>query len=395
MADPTASNQSTGRNKRVLHALNDAWNREVEAAQLYRLLADQTKDEKRAGLFIRLAESEEGHAAQFAERIAELGGASLRANTNPTPAQRIMCRALGPDSMLRRLEAEEERNIAQFNRNVEALSEDKESHQLFLRIEEEEKQHTAALHSLKMPDEPRTRLEAILKGEKWHVSTGSWIGDAIYGVNDGLGAVFGVVSGMAGAVNSGAANSGRIVLVSGLVATLASALSMGSGAFMAAKSEREIYDAELGRERLEIEQSPEHEMEELELLYQLKGFSPEDARRMTEGIARNPEEFLKTMAHEELGLSERSFPNPVISSASAALSTAIGGIVPVLPFLFLSGLPAIIASAIVGMTAHFAVGAAKSLITARSWWASGFEMTMIGLLTGGVTYCLGRLMHIG
>ena len=136
-------------------------------------------------------------------------------------------------------------------------------------------------------------------------------------------------------------------------------------------------------------------MEELELLYQLKGFTPEEARRMTESIARNPEEFLKTMAQEELGLTERSFPNPVTSAGTAALSTAIGGILPVLPFLLLSGTPALIAAAIVGMAAHFAVGAAKSLITARSWWASGFEMTLIGFITGGVTQCLGKLMHIG
>ena len=63
------------------------------------------------------------------------------------------------------------------------------------------------------------------------------------------------------------------MLVSGMVAMLASALSMGSSAFMAAKSEREVYDAEIGRERAEIEQSPEHEKEELMLLYQLKGFA--------------------------------------------------------------------------------------------------------------------------
>jgi len=200
---------------------------------------------------------------------------------------------------------------------------------------------------------------------------------------------------MAGAVTAGVPNSARIVLVSGLVATLASALSMGSGAFMAAKSEREIYDAEIARERAEIEHSPAHEMEELELLYQLKGFTPEEAKRMTESIARNPEEFLKTMAHEELGLSERSFPNPYVSSSSAALSTAVGGILPVLPFLVLSGTPALLAAAVIGMSAHFAVGAAKSLITARSWWASGLEMTLIGFITGGVTYGLGRLMHIG
>src|SRR6202040_3623932 len=95
-------------------------------------------------------------------------------------------------------EAEEERNIAQFERQAKDLAADAESFALFQRIEDEEKQHASTLHSLKMPDEPKTRLEAMLKGEKWHVSTGSWIGDAIYGVNDGLGSAFGVVSGMAG-----------------------------------------------------------------------------------------------------------------------------------------------------------------------------------------------------
>ena len=376
--------------KLALAALREAWEREIEAARMYRLLSEQQPDARRKSLFIRLAESEESHAEQFAARIKKLGGEVPHGDTTPTPALRLLGKTLGTDAMLRRLEAEEERNAAQFGKNVEALESDPESHDLFMRIEEEEKQHAVTLHTLKSPDEPKTRLEAILKGEKWHVSTGSWVGDAIYGVNDGLGAVFGVVSGMAGAITNG-----RVVLVSGLVATLASALSMGSGAYMAAKSEREIYDAELARERNEIEQSPEHEMEELELLYQLKGFTEEEARRMTQNIARSPEEFLKTMAHEELGLSERSFPNPVTSSVSAAISTGIGGIVPVVPFLFMHGPSAIIASAAVGMGAHFAVGAAKSLITARSWWASGFEMTLIGLLTGGVTFLLGKWMHIG
>ena len=378
---------------KVITALREAWEREIEAAQLYRLLGELQADEKRARIFVRLAEAEEGHARQFAARMAALGEAPPNDHTAPTTAQRLMARTLGTDAMLRRLEAEEERNIAQFERNAQALSSDQESHALFLRIEDEEKHHATMLHSLKQHDEPRTRLEAMLKGEKWHVSTGSWIGDAIYGVNDGLGAVFGVISGMAGA--AGADKGGRIVLVSGMVAMLASALSMGSSAFMAAKSEREVYEAEIGRERAEIEQSPEHEKEELELLYQLKGFSESEAALMADRVSQNQDLFLKTMAHEELGLSERNFPNPWIGSASAALSTAVGGILPVLPFFFISGTPAVITAAIIGMGAHFVVGAAKSLITSRSWWASGLEMTAIGFITGGVTYGLGRLFHIG
>lgn len=381
-------------NQKVIAALRAAWEREVEAAQLYRLLSEQQEDERRRKIMIRLAEAEEEHARQFADRILALGGIPPQENIAPTTAQRLLARSLGTDAMLRRIEAEEERNITQFAKHAQALTEDEESHSLFQRIEEEEKQHAGMLHSLKSPDEPRTRLEAIFKGEKWHGSTGSWIGDAIYGLNDGLGAVFGVVSGMAGAAGH-APNGGQVVLASGLIAMFASALSMGSSAFMATKSEREVYEAEINREKQEIEQNPEHEKEELQLLYQLKGLSETEAHVMADRIAVQPELFLKTMAQEELGLSERHFPNPWIGAFSAALSTAVGGIIPVLPFFFTKGIPAVIAAAFIGMAAHFAVGAAKSLVTARSWWASGLEMTLIGFICGGVTYVLGVMFHIG
>ena len=393
-------------NQKVIRALKAAWEREVEAAQLYRVLGEQQDDERRRSIFIKLAESEEGHAREFADRILALGGIPPKENMQPTSAQRLMARSLGTDAMLRRIEAEEDRNITQFNRHAQALAEDEVSHDLFARIEDEEKQHASLLHSLKVPDEPKGRLEAIFKGEKWHRSTGSWIGDAIYGLNDGLGAVFGVVSGMAGATATHLSasspapaadplTSGKVVLTAGLIAMLASALSMGASAFMASKSEREVYEAEIARERQEIEQSPEHEKEELQLLYQLKGFSEDEARLMADRLAANPEQFLKTMAHEELGLNEQSFPNPWTGAVTAAASTAVGGMLPVLPFFFTRGVPALIASALIGLLAHFAVGAAKSLITARSWWASGLEMTGIGFLTGGVTYAIGVLFHIG
>lgn len=274
--------------QKVISALRAAWEREIEAAQLYRVLGEQQEEERRQKIFIRLAEAEEEHARQFAARIQALGGTAPAMDTKPTAAQRVMARTLGADAMLRRLEAEEERNIAQFERHAQALQEDADLHALFIRIEDEEKQHATMIHALKSPDEPKTRLEAMLKGEKWHVSTGSWIGDAIYGVNDGLGAVFGVISGMAGYAGT-RTDAFHFVVASGLVATLASALSMGSSAFMASKAEREVHQAEIERERAEIEQSPEHEKEELELLYQLKGFSAEEATMMADRIAAQPD----------------------------------------------------------------------------------------------------------
>ncbi len=379
--------------KQVISALRAAWEREIEAARLYNVLAEQQSDEKKARILHRLASIEEDHARQFADRILALGGIPPQDSTTPTTAQKLLARSLGTEAMLRRIEAEETRNVTQFGRHAAALESDPESHQLFLKIEEEEKQHTIMLQNLKTGDGPKSRLEAMMKGEK-HASTGSWIGDAIYGLNDGLGAVFGVVSGMAGAT-AAAPDGMKVVLTSGLIATLASALSMGTSAFMAAKSEREVYEAEIAREKLEIEQSPEHEIEELNLIYQLKGFSESEATTLTQRMAANPDQFLKTMAQEELGLSEHNFPNPVLGAFTAASSTAVGGMIPTLPFFFTKGMPAVLAAAAVGMAAHFAVGAAKSLVTARSWWSSGLEMTMIGFICGGVTYVLGLLLKIG
>lgn len=378
---------------KVISALKAAWEREIEAAHTYRILWEQEEEERRKRIFLKLAEAEEEHARLFAERMLALGGAPPRESHSAASAKRALAKAMGADAMLRQIEAEEERSALQFAKHAKALSEDEESHALFTRIEEEEQQHASILHSLKSPDEPRTRLEAIMKGEKWHRSTGSWIGDAIYGLNDGLGAVFGVVSGMAGA-SSHSPEGHKVVLAAGSIAMLASALSMGTSAFMAARSEREVYQAEIGREKREIELSPEHEIEELQLLYQLKGLTENEAVIMANRLAEKPEQFLKTMVQEELGLSEQHFPNPVTGAITASLSTAIGGAIPVLPFFFTSGMKAVFLAALVGMAGHFAVGAAKSLVTARSWWRSGLEMTLVAVLSGVITFGLGMLFHI-
>jgi VIT1/CCC1 family predicted Fe2+/Mn2+ transporter len=250
----------------------------------------------------------------------------------------------------------------------------------------EERDHAVVLRTLaggSLPT-PRSTLDTILRRERWHVRGTGWIGDAIYGVNDGLGAVFGIVSGMAGYTGGS-----EVVLAAGLAGTLASALSMGAGAYLASKSEREVYESEVSRERTEIEEDPHEELLELELFYQLKGFSVEESSTMAERLQKQPKEFLRTLVQEELGLSEESFPKPWRSTISAAVSTAIGGFIPIIPFFFTIGMPAVVASFVISTLAHFAVGASKALVTTRPWWASGAEMTAVGILEAAVTYGLG------
>ena len=116
---------------------------------------------------------------------------------------------------------------------------------------------------------------------------------------------------------AGYTGGSEVVLAAGLAGTLASALSMGAGAYLASKSQREVYESEVARERAEIEEDPHEELLELELFYQLKGFSAEEARTMAERIQKEPKQFLRTLVHEELGLSEETFPNPMRSTISA------------------------------------------------------------------------------
>ena len=384
--EPVLSGSRTDR-KQTIDVVQRNWRAEVETAQVYRDLAAHEKDEKRRGILLRMAEAEERHAQRWEKKLVDLG--------EPIPTfpdtvgrrfKRWMNRALGTEIAIRRMEATEEKQEAQFRDQRERALASEHDVQDFLRESAlEEKAHARALQTMVPQLGPRTVLDTILKRERWHGRGGSWVADAIYGVNDGLGAVFGIVSGVAGATN----NQQHFILISGLAGMIASSLSMGAGAYLAVKSEGEVYEAEIAREKAEIEENPEEEIEEMSLFYQLQGFSPDESQKMAERLAEQPEQMVQAMAQSELGLSEHRFPNPWKSSASAAISTAIGAFIPIIPFFFMNGIAAVIAAFAISILAHFAVGALKSLITIRSWWASGLEMTLVGVIEAAVTYSLG------
>ena len=393
---------SSATSKKVLAALEGNWQAEMEGHFTYLALADRDTDPVRAQILRRLAGAEWEHAALWAGRIEELGQPVPVYSGRPHgEADSLANRAGGIRMALRRLEIEESRQIASYGEQLKALG-DEDSIAILEHVIVDEEGHyrelgallrghyTAPAHAHKI--DPKAVLDELLaKRDQGRKQSGSWIGDAIYGVNDGLGAIFGIVSGVSGAT----AGDSKYVLLAGLSGMIASALSMGSGAYLAAKSEREIYNAEVIREREAIQMNVPEARELLALYYQVKGLPDEDAQHMVDHIASNPEQLLRALASERLGSSEEALKNPLVSASSGALSTAIGASIPVIPFFFLHGTEAVIAAATISLAAHFAVGAAKSLITVRSWWSSGFEMTVVGAVEGAVTYGIGILLGKG
>ena len=385
--------------QKVLAALEGNWQAEMEGYYTYKALADRDSEPVRAQVLRHLATAELDHAALWAERIKELGGTDPEYKGSPAgEADSLANRAGGIRMALRRLEIEESRHIANYGEQLKALG-DEGSIAILDHVIEDEKDHYRELGSLLRghytapAGAPKIEAKAVLeemlaKRNQGRKQPGAWIGDAIYGVNDGLGAIFGIVSGAT-------AGDSKYVLLAGLSGLIASALSMGSGAYLAAKSEQEIYHAELAREREAIAMNGPEARELLSLYYQVKGLPEVDALHMVSHIANDPDQLLRALASERLGSSEESLSNPLVSASSGALSTAVGAAIPIIPFFFLQGIEAVIAAAVVSLAAHFAVGAAKSLITVRSWWSSGLEMTVVGAVEGAVTYGIGILLGKG
>jgi vacuolar iron transporter family protein len=397
---------SGARNKKILAALEGNWQAEMEGYHTYNTLADRDTDPVRAQVLRHLAQAEIEHATLWEGRIKELGGPQPVYSGGPGGhADSLASRAGGMRMALRRLEIEESRHIANYGEQLKALG-DEGSIAILEHVIQDEKDHYHELGSLLRGhyaapasthkiDAKAVLEEMLAKRNKGRKQPGAWIGDAIYGVNDGLGAIFGIVSGVSGATLGDPAQTSHYVLLAGLSGMIASALSMGSGAYLAAKSEREIYHAEIAREREAIQMNGPEARELLSLYYQVKGLPEEDAIHMVNHIASDPEQLLRALSAERLGSSEEALSNPLVSASSGALSTAVGAIIPVIPFFFMQGIPAVIAAAVVSLAAHFAVGAAKSLITVRSWWSSGLEMTVVGAVEGAVTYGIGILLGKG
>jgi len=209
---------------------------------------------------------------------------------------------------------------------------------------------------------------------------------AVFGVNDGLVSNASLIMGVAGA-----AASPGVVLTTGVAGLLAGALSMAAGEYVSMRSQREMFEYQIGLERDELHEYPEEEAEELALVYQARGMHIEEARRVARELVKNEEIALDALAREELGLNPDDLGSPWGAAVFSFLAFSIGALAPLVPFFF--GLPldrAVLAAACVAGVALFLVGTALSLFTGRSALLGGLRMVLIGSGAGAATWLIGH-----
>lgn len=354
------------------HHLKD----EADAAYLYDALAAAEPDRQRRDIYRRLAAVERRHVSLWREMFERHGlelpvpSPSLRARLLVRVARRFGASLL--TSMLLREEGEEVRGYLRLHRESPSGPE----RDAAMTLARESAEHARTLGSL-------TEGSA----EPWHrTESGGFLRNVVYGFNDGLTANFGLVAGVIGAnVSTG------IVLISGVAGMIADALSMGSSGYLAAKSEREVYENELAKERDEIRLMPEVETEELALIYEAKGMPRDEAERLAREVMADPERALAEKSREELGIAE-AHTTPLREGWITGAATAVGALIPVVPFIFFEGAAAIWTSFAISMAAHFGVGAMRTVFTGRGLFRSGFDMFVVGVGVAVVGYFVGDLI---
>jgi VIT1/CCC1 family predicted Fe2+/Mn2+ transporter len=333
----------------------DGWREEMRSAYLYRAMAEAEAGTPRAGLFRGLALEAENQAAIWAR---EAGAASLR---------------FAPDLRARMVAALVRRHGPRPLRAVLVAM----------------KVRGLSVYSHSAPGHPTpTALEDVGKRHRG-IGGGGNLRAAVFGVNDGLVSNASLILGVAGA----SANN-SIILLSGVAGLLAGAFSMAAGEYVSVRSQREMFEHQIGLERDELAQYPEEEAEELALIYAARGLPREDAQKLAKALIADPDKALDTLAREELGLNPEELGSPWGAAIFSFLSFAAGAFVPLLPFLALAGTQALPVSIGISALALFAVGAAISLFTGRSALRDGLRMLAIGAAAGALTYGIGNLLGV-
>lgn len=352
---------------------------EVDAAYLYSQLASHEEDKGVADIFRQMSEIEKGHAAAFLKKL------NLPAEKMPQPSFRARTlnrigKMFGYDYVLGTL-MDTEKTLSSA-----VVKEKRKSN---LPVTGAETNHVKVLQNI--INNSAVSGSTIARFETRHRSVGgNALRAAVLGGNDGLVSNFSLVMGVAGATHG---QEG--VLLAGLAGLLAGALSMALGEWISVKSSQELYENQMEIEMEELLTSPENEMKELELIYKAKGIPEEQAREMAKAILSNPEQAHELLVKEELGINAEELKGSAFEAALYSFFLfAIGAIIPVFPFMFLTGTNAIILSAAASAVGLFLIGGAITLFTGKSIWYSGFRQVVFGLAAAAITFGIGKLIGV-
>jgi VIT1/CCC1 family predicted Fe2+/Mn2+ transporter len=359
------------------------WQGEVDSAAQYQVLARVEKSHQLSKVYTNLAEIEIKHRDFWETQITQAGGKvpprepSWRAKVLIWIAQ-----TFGPSMVLSTISG-----LEKADRNMYAPQPETKGTLMVA----EEHGHDRVLDEIIHTSSAGVSGSQVAAMEGRHQNVGgNTLRAAVMGANDGLCSNMSLVMGVAGAsVNS------HLLLLTGLAGLLAGACSMALGEWLSVTNSNELAEREIRVEEQEFDKNPEGEVEELRLIYESKGMSPEEAEKLARYMLSDKSRAMDTLAREELGLNpEDRGGSPWEAAGTSFLLFSAGALIPVSPFFFLAGSGAVGWSISLSALALFGFGALGTIFTGKPVWFSGTRQLVLGLLAAALTYCLGHLLGV-
>ena len=233
-----------------------------------------------------------------------------------------------------------------------------------------------------------TAARTEVEGERWRIASLERIREVVFGAQDGFISTLALVTAVAVAADV----TNTVVLITGMAGALAGMLSMATGTYLGSKAEQDIQNAEIAKEAQELAEHPGEELAELVVLYQREGLSFVEAKGVAEHIAQDKDLWLRTLVEKELGISPDPTGNPIKDAVTMGSAFILAALVPVLPYFFTDGSPAIIASISATLLGLFVLGMGKGRIVHKSPIFQGLEILLIGAAAAGVGFLLGEVI---
>lgn len=217
--------------------------------------------------------------------------------------------------------------------------------------------------------------------------SGGWLRAATFGAMDGLVTNIALIAGVGGG------GAGRhVIILTGMAGLVAGAFSMALGEFASVDTQNDAVAAEVEVEREELRRNPHAEKAELVDMYVEMGLSRPTAEAVATEVHADPDLAVKVHVSQELGVDTDEQPSPWTAAFSSFLCFAVGGLVPLVPFLL--GSSSLGFGLAVGGVGLFLVGMATSRFTTRTWWLGGVRQLMFGVIAAVATYLVGMLIGV-
>ncbi len=210
---------------------------------------------------------------------------------------------------------------------------------------------------------------------------------ATFGAMDGLVTNIALVAGV-----GGAGADRHVIILTGMAGLVAGAFSMALGEFASVQTQNDAVAGEVAVERAELARHPKAEEAELVEMYREMGLTQATAEAVAREVHTDPELALNVHVTQELGVDPDEQPSPWMAAILSFLCFAVGGIVPLLPFLL--GGSSLAVSLLVGAVGLFLVGTVTSRFTGKPWWFSGGRQLLFGAIAAGATYLVGSLIGV-